>query len=380
MTTTSLPTHDVAIVGGGPAGLSAAVTLARSLRSVVVIDAGEPRNAPAEGAHNLLGREGVPPRELLAAGRREAASYGAQVRPGRVVAVRREGDGFALDVAPLATLATAGAAGADRTDRTDASGPVDGRAPTTVRARRVLLAAGLVDELPDVPGVRELWGRDVIHCPYCHGYEVRGRRIGVLGTGPNAVHQVLLLRQLSDDVTLFLHTAPEPDDAAWEKLAALGVRVVEGRVARLDVGVPGTRPAGEDGVAGGSLRGVVLEDGTTFAVDAVAVAPRFVARGELFEQLGGELEEHPMGGRFVPVDARGATAVPGVWAAGNTSDLSAMVGASAAAGVMAGAQLNAELVTEDAERAVERRRSPFSAHREAEVAALVAGVRAHGLA
>ncbi|OLT52108.1 thioredoxin reductase [Cellulosimicrobium sp. CUA-896] len=325
--------------------MSAAVTLARSLRSVVVIDAGEPRNAPAEGAHNLLGREGVSPHELLTAGRREATGYGAEVRPGRVTAVRRVEDGFALDVAALE--GTSGVGG-----------------PTPVHARRVLLATGLVDELPDVPGVRELWGRDVIHCPYCHGYEVRGRRIGVLGTGPNALHQVLLLRQLSDDVTLFLHTAPEPDDAAWEQLAALGVRVVEGRVARLAVegGASGT------GSGGGPARlaGVVLEDGTTLDVGAVAVAPRFVARGELFEQLGGALEDHAMGGRFVPVDARGATALPGVWAAGNTSDLSAMVGASAAAGVMAGAQINAELVAEDAARAVERRRAPFSARTEAE--------------
>ncbi len=372
---------DVAVVGGGPAGLSAAVTLARSLRSVVVVDAGQPRNAPAEGAHNLLGREGISPHELLAAGRREAAGYGAEVRPGRVTAVRRVEDGFVLDVV--------GPEGADA-----AVGP------TSVHARRVLLATGLVDELPDVPGVRELWGRDVIHCPYCHGYEVRGRRIGVLGTGPNALHQVLLLRQLSDDVTLFLHTAPEPDDAGWEQLAALGVRVVEGRVARLAVGarpedaVGGKGPDGSNGSGGpdGSdrsedgtaprearLAGVVLEDGTTFDVGAVAVAPRFVARGELFEQLGGTLEEHAMGGRFVPVDARGATALPGVWAAGNTSDLSAMVGASAAAGVMAGAQINAELVAEDAARAVERRRSPFSARAEAEVATLVAGDRAHGL-
>ncbi|MCB7135015.1 NAD(P)/FAD-dependent oxidoreductase [Cellulosimicrobium marinum] len=335
--TTTTP-YDVAIVGGGPAGLSAAVTLARSLRSVVVLDAGEPRNAPAEGAHNLLGREGVAPRDLLATGRQEAAAYGAEVRAARVVGARRDGDGFVLDVA---------------------SG-------TPVRARRVVLATGLVDELPDVPGVRDLWGTDVLHCPYCHGYEVRGRRIGVLATGPAALHQVLLMRQLSDDVTLFLHTAPEPDDAAWEQLAALGVRVVEGRVARLDV-------------ADGRLRGVVLDDGTTIAVGALAVAPRFVARGELFEQLGGTVEDHPMGGRFVPADPRGATSVPGVWAAGNTSDLTAMVGASAAAGVMAGGGVNADLAAEDAARAVERRRSPFSARAEAELAAAVAGDRAHGL-
>ncbi|WP_069386045.1 NAD(P)/FAD-dependent oxidoreductase [Cellulosimicrobium cellulans] len=332
-TTTAAGTYDVAIVGGGPAGLSAAVTLARSLRSVVVIDAGEFRNAPAEGAHNLLGREGVPPHELLAAGRREATGYGAEIRPGRAVAARRVEDGFELDVVP------ADPAGAD------------GVGASTVRARRLLLASGLVDELPDVPGVRELWGRDVLHCPYCHGYEVRGRRIGVLATSTNAIHQALLLRQLSDDVTIFLHTAPEPEDAAWEQLAALGVRVVEGRVARLAV---------DDS---SRLAGVVLEDGTTIDVDAVAVAPYLVARGELFEQLGGTLDDHAVGGRYVPADARGATPLPGVWAAGNSSDLAAMVGAAAAAGVMAGAQINAELVHEDVARAVERRRSPYSAAR-----------------
>lgn len=315
--------YDVAIVGGGPAGLSAAVTLARSLRSVVVLDAGEPRNAPAEGAHNLLGREGVPPRELLAAGRAEAEGYGAEVREARVA--RADGDvetGFTL------TLDDGG----------------------TVRARRVLLATGLVDELPDVPGVREGWGSTVLHCPFCHGWEVRGQRIGVLATGPAAAHQVLLFRQLTPHVTLFQHTAPEPDDATWEQLSALGVRVVEGEVERLDV----------DGRA---VRSVVLADGTSFPVDAVVVGPRLVARGELFEQLGGTLEEH-LAGRFVPADPRGATAVPGVWAAGNSSDLMAQVGASAAAGVMAGAGVHGELAQADAAAAVARRRTPFAAHAE----------------
>ncbi|WP_265521654.1 NAD(P)/FAD-dependent oxidoreductase [Oerskovia flava] len=316
-------TYDAVVLGGGAAGLSAAVTLARSLRSVVVIDAGEPRNAPAAGAHNLLGREGVAPLELLATGRREAESYGAEIRSGRATSARRAGEEFEVEI-------------------DGAGGEV-----STVRARRLLLATGLVDELPDVPGVRELWGRDVLHCPYCHGWEARGRRIAVLGSGAMSVHQTLLFRQLSDDVTLYLHTAPEPDDATWEQLAALGVRVVEGTVARLDV---------EDG----ALRGVVLEDGSAFPAGAVVVGPRMVARGELFEQLGGTLEDHPMG-RFVPVGPRGETTVPGVWAAGNTSDLSAMVGAAAAAGVMAGAGINAELVQEDAQRAAERRRAPFSA-------------------
>ncbi|WP_454041870.1 NAD(P)/FAD-dependent oxidoreductase [Cellulosimicrobium sp. Marseille-Q8652] len=321
MTTTSLPTYDVAIVGGGPAGLSAAVTLARSLRSVVVIDAGEPRNAPAEGAHNLLGREGVPPRELLAAGRAEATGYGAEVRDARVAHASGDADaGFALALD-------------------------DG---ATVRARRVLLATGLVDELPDVPGVREAWGSTVLHCPFCHGWEVRGQRVAVLATGPAAAHQVLLFRQLTPHVTLFQHTAPEPDDATWDQLSALGVRVVEGEVERLEVD-------------GRTVRAVVLADGTSFATDAVVVGPQFVARGELFEQLGGTLEEAPAGW-FVPADPRGATSVPGVWAAGNSSDLMAQVGASAAAGVMAGAAIHGELATTDVAAAVASRRTPSAVH------------------
>ncbi|WP_250443206.1 NAD(P)/FAD-dependent oxidoreductase [Actinotalea sp. C106] len=315
--TTDPARHDVVIVGGGAAGLSAAVTLARSLRDVLVLDAGEPRNAPAEGAHNLLGREGTPPLELLATGREEALAYGAQIRPGRASTARRTDDGFELTLA-------------------------DG---DTVTARRLLLATGLVDELPEVSGVRELWGNHVLHCPYCHGYEVRGRRIGVLGTSPNALHQVFLLRQLSPDVTFFLHESPEPDDDGWEQLAALGITVVTGRVREL---------ARE----GDCLRAVVLEDGHAFPVDAVAVQPRFVARGDLYEQLGGTLAENPMG-THITKDVAGATDLPGVWAAGNAGDLSAMVGASAAQGVMAGAAINADLVMTDLRAAVEARR--FSA-------------------
>jgi thioredoxin reductase (NADPH) len=306
--------YDVAVVGGGAAGLSAAVALARSLRSVVVIDACEPRNAPAAHAHNLLGREGVPPLDLLAAGRGEAESYGAEIRPGRTVAVRRVDDGFELDLADGARLT----------------------------ARRLLLATGLVDELPDVPGVRERWGRDVLHCPYCHGWEVRGQRIGVLATGPLAGHQALLFRQLSDDVTVLLHTAPELEEEVAEQLAALGVEVVRGAVERLTV-------------EGDRLTAVVLADGRDLPVDAVAVGPRFVARSDLWAQLGGTLTDHPMGA-FIESDPMGRTAVPGVWTAGNAGNLSAMVGMSAAEGVMAGAAINADLVTEDARAAIERAR------------------------
>ena len=253
----------------------------------------------------------------------------------------------------------------------------------------MVLATGLVDELPDVPGVRQQWGRGVLHCPYCHGWEVRDQRVGVLGTSVNAVHQALLLRGLTDDVTLFAHTMPEPDDDAWEQLAALGIRVVVGRVARLEV---------QDDV----LRAVVLDDGHAFAVDAVAVQPRFVARGGLYEQLGGVLVDHPHGS-VVPADPTGRTDVPGVWAAGNTRDLAAMVATAAGSGVLAGAAVHADLVGEDARAAVRARalratatgpaagpdRLPartgnpwldvFSPASEALVSRRVVGDRAHGL-
>ncbi|MFW0783269.1 NAD(P)/FAD-dependent oxidoreductase [Gordonia sp. CPCC 206044] len=315
-------TFDVAIVGGGAAGLSAATTLARSLRSVVVLDAGKPRNAPAAGAHNVLGHEGISPLELLAKGRAEAAGYGARIRPGEVVNARRDDDGlFVIEL-----------------DDGD-----------TVNARRLLLASGLVDELPDVPGVSELWGSTVLHCPYCHGWEVRGQRIGVLGTGAMSAHQAMLFAQLSDDVTLFTNTMPTPEDEEIERLSALGVAVVDGVVERLDV-------------VDGALGAVVLSDGRAIERDALVVAPRFVVRSEIYTGLGGTLADHPMGGTFIPTGQMGATDVPGVWAAGNCADLAATVSVSMGAGTNAGAAINMDLILDDARRAVSRenRRAPHA--------------------
>jgi thioredoxin reductase (NADPH) len=309
-------THDVAVVGGGPAGLSASVALARSRRSVVLVDAGEPRNAPAAGAHNVLGQEGVAPRDLLARGRAEAEAYGVEQHRGRVETVERDAGGFLLTLD-------------------------DGVA---LRVRRLVLATGLVDQLPAVPGLAELWGRSVLHCPYCHGWEVRDQRVGVLATSPQSVHQVLLFRQLTERLTLFLHTVDDLPDEAWDQLAALGVEVVAGKVARL------RSEAGE-------LRAVVLEGGQEVPVDALVVAPRFVARSDLYVQLGGAVSEHPRGGTYVETDPMGRTPVPGVWVAGNSRDLSAMVSASSADGVRAGAAVNADLVLADVAQAVERRRA-----------------------
>jgi thioredoxin reductase len=316
-----IPEYDVVVIGGGAAGLSGAVALARSRRSVLVVDAGQPRNAPASGVHNYLGREGTPPAELLRLGRAEVEGYGGTVRPGRV----------------------------DRVQRADArhAFTVELDDGTSVRARRLLVATGLVDELPDVPGVAERWGRDVLHCPYCHGWEVRDQPIGVLATGPMTVHQALLFRQLSADVVVFAHTGPElsAEDAA--QLDALGVRVVPGEVAALEV-------------TGNRLTGVRLTSGEVVPRAAVVVAPRFTARSEVLASLGLSADEQVVAGHVVGSavagDPTGATAVPGVWVAGNVADMSAQVVVAAAAGLRAGAMINADLVAEDAKEAVAARR------------------------
>jgi thioredoxin reductase len=297
--------YDVVVIGGGPAGLNGALMLARSRRSVAVIDAGDPRNGRAESVHGLLGHDGIPPAELIERGRSEVRRYGGQVVTGEVTGAARDGDGFIVALA-------------------------GGR---SVRARRLLVTTGLVDELPDVPGVRERWGRDVIHCPYCHGWEVRDQAIGLLASGPMSAHQALLFRQLSDDVIYFSHTMP-PNDEQAEQLASRGIRVIDGEVASLEVV--------ED-----RLTGVRLRDGMLVDRQALVVSPRMVARAGFLADLGLRPTEHPSGlGQHIRTDATGRTDVPGVWAAGNVTDLAAQVGASAAGGAFAAAQINADLVVE----------------------------------
>lgn len=330
---------DVVIVGGGAAGLSAAVTLGRALRSVLVIDAGEPRNAPATGVHGFLTREGMSPLHLLEAGRAEAEGYGATVRRGEVVGADRTDAGFAV------TLADGGRA----------------------IGRRLLLATGLEDGLPDIPGLRDHWGTGVVHCPYCHGYEIRGQRIGVLGTGPLSVHQTLLFRQWSEDITLFLNDTLTPSEDDWDRLSARGIRVVDGAVLSVDH-------------ADGVLSGVTVASGRHFDLQALAVGTRMEARTDVASSLGLLAEPHPSGmGHALIGGPMGVTTVPGVYVAGNVSNLAAQVIVAAAEGMMAGAAINADLIQEETAWAVEGRKGVFSATSEAAVHKRVNGARRHGL-
>jgi thioredoxin reductase len=333
MDTTSNPLaaeYDAVVIGGGAAGLSAAVTLGRALRSVVVIDAGEPRNAPAAGVHGFLSRDGINPRELLELGRAEAIQYGAAMVAGTAVGARST------------AAATEGAEPAFEVDL------ADGR---TIKARRVLVTTGLIDILPEIDGIRERWGRDVLHCPYCHGWEVRNKAIGILGSVPMALHQALLFRQWSPNITLFLNDVVEPTEEQWEQLAARSITVVDGKVRALEV-------------TDDALSGVVLDSGTVIPMQAVVTGPRLEARSGVLESLGVPVVEHPMGvGTHVEAGPMGgATSVPGVWAAGNVTDLTGQVMASAAAGVMAGAAINADLMMEETTLAVREARQAAVSH------------------
>ncbi|RPF31682.1 NAD(P)/FAD-dependent oxidoreductase [Streptomyces sp. TLI_185] len=295
--------YEVIVVGGGAAGLSAALVLGRARRRTLVVDAGEPRNAPAAHMHGFLSRDGMPPAEFLAIGREEIARYGVELVRDRAVDVTK-GEEF--------TVVLAG-----------------GR---TVRARRLVIATGLRDELPAVPRVAERFGRDVLHCPYCHGWEVRDQAFGVLATTPLSVHQALMVSQWSKDVTLFLHTVAESElsDDDLRRLAAAGVKVVPGEVVELVV---------EDD----RLTGVRLADGTTHAREVVFTAPRPIPQTDLLERLGAELRETPFGA-YPVVDETGLTTVPGLWCAGNAMGFAEQVINAAAGGYRAGATINGELL------------------------------------
>ncbi|WP_436771613.1 NAD(P)/FAD-dependent oxidoreductase [Yinghuangia sp. YIM S09857] len=328
-------TYDVVVIGGGAGGLNAALVLGRARRRVAVVDAGEPRNAPAAHMQGFLSRDGMSPAELLAVGRAEVAGYGVDLIQARVDGIEAVGtDAVGTDEA-VGAEAVGGNAGTPGSPVafhvTLSGGPV-------LRARRMVVATGLRDVLPDIPGLRERWGRDVLHCPYCHGYEVRDRPLGVLGTHPGAADHALLLRQWSSDVVLFRHTADlRPEQA--ERLAARGVRVIEGTVKRV-VADP----------AADALTGVELADGRVVARDAVFVLPHMVPHDALLTGLGCAVDENG----WVAVDPAGRTSVPGVWAVGNVRDPRAQVVTAAGMGASAAFALNLDLVEEDVATAVAR--------------------------
>lgn len=306
---------DVVIVGGGAAGLSAALVLGRARRRVLVVDAGAPRNAPAAHMQGYLSRDGLPPSELLAIGRGEIAGYGVELVQDTVRGLE-----------PV--VAEEHVTGRDRSFRVRlANHP-------SVEARRVLVTTGVRDDVPDLPGVRERWGRDLLHCPYCHGWEVRDEPLGVLGTVPASVEHALLVRQWSADVTFFAHTH-DLRDRERRQLTARGIAVVDGEVAGLVV-------------EHDRLVGVELVDGRVVARTAVFVRPGIHPHPDgLLAGLGCAVDDTG----FVVTDRTGLTSCAGVWAAGNVADPRAQVITAAGAGSAAAIAINADLVRADVDEA-----------------------------
>ena len=316
------PEYDVVVVGGSAAGLSGALALSRARRKVIVVDSGEPRNAPAAQVHNYLGREGSSPGALYATGREEVRGYGGTILDGRVDNVERAANG---------------------------SFKVTLENGTVLAGRRILAASGATDKLPEIPGLAAHWGTDVLHCPYCHGWEAQDKAIGVIAEDLDAaVHQALMWRQWSDDVALFLNTAGEPDGEQAGQLAARGIRVVAEAVTAVE-GAP-------------RLTGVRLASGSIVPRQALVVLTRLQARAGYLAGVGLFPEEQHFGelavGTAVPADSSGSTSVPGVFAAGNLiSPMTQVIGA-ASSGLAAATAINAELIAEDTAAAVAASAAP----------------------
>ena len=295
---------DAVVIGSGPAGLSAAQALGRSLRRVLVIDSGLPRNRFAAHMHNVLGFDGVAPSEIIARGRGEAEHYGVEFQDGYVTQVTEIDAGLRIAVA-------------------DAE----------IDTRTLIVATGITDDLAPIPGLAENWGTSVLHCPYCHGWEVRGSRIAVIPTSPMAMHQVKLVRQLSEHVVAFTDALGPLDEDTVHPLRARGIALVADPVAEI-VG------------SAGQVTAVRTATGKEYPVDAIFTAGTMVPHDGFLDTLRLDRSEGPMGS-FLTVDMTGRTSHPRIWAAGNLVNPAATVPFSMGAGNMAGAAANGALVQED---------------------------------
>jgi len=302
---------DVVVVGGGAAGLSSAMMLGRARRTVAVVDAGEPRNAPASHLHGFLSRDGMDPAELLRTGRQEVASYGGEILSQNVQDITKVAEEhFEVQLS-------------------------DGQ---SISARAIVMATGVHDELPEIRGLRERWGQDVHFCPYCHGYEVSGQALGVIGGEDRmySVRQAQLIRQWSEDVVFFPNKIVlTPEERRI--FDARGVQIAEGEVTEIVSDANGVRSVERDG-------------NPSISRDALFVGPLFVPSGGLLASLGCDVDEQG----WVITDRTGKTSVDGVWAAGNIVDPTAQLINAAAAGSAAAIAMNNQyLVPSDTRKALE---------------------------
>lgn len=296
--------HDAIVVGGSYAGLSAAIHIARARRSVCAIDAGSPRNRFADASHGFFGQDGAEPLAMIAAARAEVDRY-----PGVTMIAGTASDARALDCGFEVMLSDGG----------------------TLTAAKLVLAFGISDILPNIPGLAERWGRSVLHCPYCHGFEHGGSRLGVLWTAPMSAHQAALIADWGS-TTLYLNGSDMPDPAARTMLYRRGVAIEPALIRALEGG-------------GGTLSSVLLNDGREVAIDALFLAPRSRLNSPIAERLGCALDDGPFG-PVIRTDAAKLTSVPGVYAAGDIARAPHNASWAAADGVTAGVSLHQSLVFE----------------------------------
>ena len=303
---------EVVVIGGGTAGLSAALILARARRRVLVLDSGEPRNRFAPHMHGVLSRDGYSPLQLLADGRREVRAADGVIESATVAHVRAVEEGFEIET----------------------------RAGDVVGAGRIIVATGIRDDLPAIEGFAEQWGRGVVMCPFCDGFETRGTAIAVFASTPTGLHRAHMLRSYSPDVTVYTAGMGEIPAEDLSALAARGIRLDDRTVVRLVTD-------------GGAVTGLELADGTVAAADVVFAEPTFVALDGVLRELGAEQSE-TFFGPWTAVDAQGKTSVDRVWAVGSSANPAALVPIAAASGVVAAVAVTGELVTEDIRAAVAR--------------------------
>ncbi|MFP9230785.1 NAD(P)/FAD-dependent oxidoreductase [Pectobacterium cacticida] len=290
--------YDVIVVGGSYSGMAAALQLVRARRSVLVIDAGERRNRFASHSHGFLGQDGVPPDEIAANARRQLQAYPTLTwLEGRAEAVIGQVDAF--------TVTTA-----------------DGQSHL---GRRILLATGVTDHLPEVDGLARRWGKTVFHCPYCHGYELGQGRIGIVGTSPVSIHQAEMLTDWGD-VTLLVNGVLELSHEIRSTLESRGVVIEEARIDRIE-----------------GHADVMMVDGRRLSFAGLFVATQTSPSSPLAETIGCELEASPMGTQ-IRADAESKTSVPGVFACGDAARFPHSVSLAVGNGAMTGAHIHRSLL------------------------------------
>ncbi len=294
---------DAVIVGGSSAGLSAALVLGRSLREVVVIDDQKPCNRFSRASHGFLTRDGIQPSELLQLARQQLEQY------------------------PTVAVKTVTAV---QIEKTDAGFEILSSDASKLQARIILLATGLHDELPPLDGIEALWGKSVFHCPYCDGYEVRGQAIAVYGVDEAALHQVMMLRNWTDNLTLCAANGWKLSGAQRERLTRFGIQVVEQPIAALES-------------TGAQIQAIRFVDGTSLNCDALFIRPKTTHRTSFAHDLGCQVDEHDV----VQVDLRGRTSVEGIYAAGDLSSPVRSVAIAVGQGAAAAYGINADLVDRD---------------------------------